>query len=450
MTEDEELRPTVACAACRAANPRDAGFCTSCGAKLEAGPPELLPAGKRRGRRPAGDAVEQSRARHEFGRIKNIVLTVRSVFWACAVFAFVQALLWHTVLAGALEGPSARWHTAITVLVWGQLGLTVAGALLVLRAPLAWTTVGACFWTLNTAVALWANGFTQPIGALCQSFLLVAFWFAVAQAARVQKLMAADPKLQIVRQRIDPSRRVVGGVADEARERRRAERHKLLQRLGAGVGLLVVAGVVIFLLTRPPGVDATIASFTERWGRSDVEAIGDLFVDGRTDRAAAALREDVERRGWQRALPRLGEAKVDGGEDAAKATYSCGAGEVHATFGRGDSGWHLTRVTVPPLEAGDLAPAVESFRTAWAANGSESLVSLWRPASRERFGGAMQRMLEKRGWHEQRPALGDVGPKRADHGRARVTFPLDGDELAVTYEYWHPQWFVVGVALPQR
>jgi hypothetical protein len=123
----EPLLEMRACDECAALNPPDIGFCTACGASLQLPPP--LPA--RTGRRKASaDAVERSRARHEFGRIKNIVLTVRSVFWAGVVFAAVQVLVFHVIVVHEFRGDDAWIGTLVGVVGWGQLGLMVAGALL--------------------------------------------------------------------------------------------------------------------------------------------------------------------------------------------------------------------------------------------------------------------------------------------------------------------------------
>jgi len=83
---------------------------------------------------------------------------------------------------------------------------------------------------------------------------VLAFWCAVAQAARVQRLMAADPSLQLVRRRIDEGRRVAGGVGDRAKERARTEtkarRRRRLKVVGGVLALLVAGVAASWLLKR--------------------------------------------------------------------------------------------------------------------------------------------------------------------------------------------------------
>lgn len=396
----------------------------------------------------------RSHARQEFGRIKSIVLTVRAVFWAEAGFSLVQALLWHAVVADLLPEDARSWHVLVTAACWGQVLLMVAGALLVLRAPLVWTTVGACFATLSTIVGLWGNDLEVGVGGGFQMFLLVAFWVAVAQAARVQRLMAADPKLQIVVKPVDPSRRVVGGVADSAREHRRELRRQAwrgrLRLFGAVVVLLVGAGFLIRQMTKPPAVELTIARFAECWTHHEVDGIRELFPAGLADRGATTFREEVERRGWLADLPKLGEAAIEASEGRAKVVWPCAAGEVRATLQWDGRSWQLAGVALPKLVLPELAPALTAFRAAWSAAGTAALVDLMRPQSRERLGAVLARLLERRQWHENRPALGDVDPGQLGTWRARVLFALGNDELEVAFEFWHPQWYVVTVKLPRE
>jgi hypothetical protein len=456
MSELEEVSDVVPCPECRAENASGMAFCTACGVKLVGAAPVARAVGARTRRksRAAGDAIEQARARQEFGRIKGIVTTVRSVFAAGAVFALVQVLLWHVVVAKVGAGDLGGWRMLITIVLWGQIVLMVAGALLVLRSPLVWTTVGACYATLNLALGLWTTDFSFDLKAKIGGFLLVAFWFAVAQAARVQRLMAADPKLQIVRKPIDPSRRVVGGVADEARERRREDRRRALRSrlkmFGAVAGLVAIAGGAVWQLTRPPSSEAIIAAFSDAWRGNDVEGIGNLFPGGSANVRAIALRESLEHRGWQRSMPGLLRAEFADHDDRTTGTYACAGGELQVTFERDRGGWHLSKVVLPKFEVPDFAPGLAAFRTAWQAQGTDQLVAMFRPQSRERLGGALRRMLEKRQWHEQRPALGDVDLAQASQDRPRVFFAMGDDELEVTFDYWHPSWMLAGVKLPHE
>lgn len=440
----------MSCAECGAENPAGTAFCTQCGVKLSGA---KTAAGRRR-KRGAGDAAERSRARQEFGRIKQTVLTVRSVFWACAALAAVQLLAWHLVAAEAEIELSSTVGLVITVLLWGQLGLVVAGAVHVLRAPLVWTTIGACYWSLNSAVMLLAaDGGPGPLD-LVQAFLAVAFWFAVAQAARVQRFMAVDPSLQLVRKRLAPEERVAGGVADQARARDRRERRAAwrgrLRLIGVAALVLVLGGYLVWKVTRPTPVDATLRAFGERWSLHDVDGICGLFDGGAGGSQALELRQELEQRGWLNALPRLADPAVEARGDRAAARWAYGADAVQVLFARARDAWHVARVTLPPVEAPAPTEAVEAFVRAWAASGTDELVAMIRPASQERVGGGLRRILERREWSQQRPALGAGDVRTVRDGRCRVGFALDGGELRVNFEYWHPRWRLSGVTLPQR
>ncbi|MCA8964441.1 MAG: hypothetical protein KDC48_06135 [Planctomycetes bacterium] len=439
----------VACAECGTDNPAETTFCTQCGVKLVA-PRKNVGRGRRR---KAGDAAQRSRTRQEFGRIKQTVLTVRSIFWACAALAAGWLGLWHFFAAAEGLELTSTVGMVITVLLWGQLVLLIAGAIYVLRAPLVWTTIGACYWSLNTVVVVLAAGGMPGPMDVAQAFVAVAFWFGVAQAARVQRFMAEDPSLQLVRKRLAPEQRVVGGVGDDVRARRKRERRSAwrgrLRVLGMAAVVLLVAGFAIYKVTRPTPVDATVQTFGKRWSLHDVDGVCSLFDTGATGSLASSLREELEQRGWSAALPPLGDAQVETRGDRAVVRWPLGKSEVLTRFVRSRDVWQLDHIALPPVDAPAPDDAVAAFVAAWEGAGTDALVDSFRPASRERVGGSLRRMLERREWHEQRPALGarDVGPVRA--GRCRVLFTIEHDELRVNFEYWHPRWYVVGVALPR-
>ncbi len=450
MNGSEEANPPIPCGECGADNPAGTTFCAQCGVKLVAS----RSAPHRRRSRAKGDAAERSRSRQEFGRIKQTVLTVRSIFWACAALAAGWLALWHWFAAVAGLELTSTMGMVITVLLWGQLGMLIAGAIYVLRAPLVWTTIGACYWSLSTVMMLLAGGGMPGPMDVAQAFVALAFWFGVAQAARVQRFMAEDPSLQLVRKRLAPERRVVGGVGDDVRVRRKQERRTAwrgrLRLLGLAGALALVAGFVIYKLTRPMPVDGTVSTFARRWSLHDVDGLCSLFDTGATGSLASSLREELEQRGWSAALPPLGDNKVETRGDRAVVRWQLGNNEVLTRFVRSRDVWQLDHIALPPIDAPDPDDAVAAFAAAWEGSGTDALVASFRPASRERVGGSLRRMLERREWHERRPALGarDVGPVRA--GRCKVLFTIDHDELRVSFEYWHPRWYVVGVALPRE
>lgn len=461
MSDSEEEPGVQPCPKCQAENALDAAYCIACGAPLA---PAATAGGggvrSRRKGRATGDAAEQARARHEFARVKNSVLAVRAVFAASAIYAVVQVLLWHVVLARLQRSVEFvgseldQWSTVVSILGWSQVALLAAGFFFVLRSPLIWSVTGACYMTLSVALALWASDFSISVASLIGLFTVVALWFAVGQAARVQRLMAADPKLQIVRKRIDPSRKVVGGVADEARERRRLEKRRTfrsrLRLLGAVAVLLVIGGVAIWQVTKPPSPDATIAAFAKAWQAGDVEALGGLFVDGPASRRAIGLREELERRGWQQSMPALTAGTLDDRGDHAVESYTCTGEPLRVMLARDKFGWHVTGVSLPNYEVPAFASGLAAFTAAWQAKGPEALVDMFRPTSRERLGSALKRMLEKRKWTEQRPALGEVPKGKTGDVRQRLLIPLEDGELEVVFEFWHPSWRLVGIKLPQE
>lgn len=400
------------------------------------------------------DAAAASRARQEFGRIKNIVFTVRSVFWAGAVFALVQLLLWLVVFS-SVESDGSLLESLATAFVFLQLILMPAGSLFVLRAPRLWTAVGACCWTIDTAFGWYLHdGEIDPnfVILLCKTFLLVAFWFAVAQAGRVERLMAEHPDLQLVRRRLDPSLRTTGGVADRARDARVRERQAAqmgqLRVLLFVVGGMVALGVGIWWLTRPPAFEPFALRFVAAWNGRDLPKVCALFADG--GRGESTLRTDLARRGWLEALPAAETPKVDGRGDTGRVTWPVTGGAVTAMFEREERGWHLTRVELPALAPSPLPPAVDAFRAAWDGKGTEALVASFRPGSRERLGPMLVQMLKKRGWDDTRPKLGGVDPGKAHGGEASVLFALGNDELQVRFEFWHPTWYVAGIKPPRE
>ncbi|MCB9879775.1 MAG: hypothetical protein H6835_19460 [Planctomycetes bacterium] len=439
----------VPCVECGAGNAASAAFCVGCGVSMRTKRSRGPRAASGR-RRATPEQVEASRARHEFARIKGSVLALRAVYWAGTVLAVVYLLI-GLALGAALGGV---WAILLPALGCLQLGLMVAGALLVVRAPLAWAIVGASYCTLDALLVWWLNDFAFPPGLAVRLLMVVAFWCVVGQAARVQRLMAEHPELQLVRRRIAPDRRAIGGVADEARQRRADERRRATaaqNRLFAILAAVAVIGIgAAIYLSLPPAADDTVARFAERWAAGDTAAIGNMFKDAQLRRDGAELRDDLTQRGWLPAPPALtlGELQEDG--DVAIASFTGPGGGVRAKFRRDAAGWHLDGVTLPRVEVTALRPGIDAFRAAWQAKGTEALVAMFRPDSQARAGASLARILDKRGWTDGRPALGDASPTGTDHPKVTVRFELDGDELQVRFEFWHPEWKVTGVRMPRE
>jgi hypothetical protein len=446
-----------ACSACDAVVPKHATFCANCGAPLAAAPPntEAEPSTKERGtkrsRRRSGDQLERSRARNEFGRIKHVVFTMRATFWASVALAAAQVGLFHIALGKVLFASTAL-KTALFVLLYGQLALTLAGALFVLRAPLLWTTIGACYWTLNTTVGIYANDFrVSPIDAV-MLFMLVAFWAAVGQAARVQRLLRENPELQLVRKRIAPERVVSGGVAEAARERHRVElrrrRIARLRFLGAtGLGVVLV-GLAAWWWTRPPSAGEFLRTFRERWGTADVDAIAGMMRDGPHGREARELREQIERRGWGKEHLRIEGEELEEDGDRAATRLRCTAGAVVARFLREGDKWSVFDVELPPFEPPPIDDTIRAFRSAWGERGIEAMVAMTRESSRSQLQKSLHRLFDRRTWLERRPPLGEVDAGSGTGVRRSVLFSIGNREMTVVFEFWFPSWHLAGITLP--
>jgi hypothetical protein len=441
------------CPQCQAACEPGQRFCRQCGAEIEAAASAVRT--RRRRAASTGDAAERASARREFGRIKSVVMTVRGVFAASAVMAMLSTIVVFRLrqrLAG--EGLDTDLEHGLQLLGWmgiGEIVLLVLGALLVVRAPLLWTVVAACYWTLNTLLGWWLDDFAIAPWTLVRLLLLLSFWFAVGQAARLQRLMAADPSLQIVRKGIDPKRRVAGGVADEARARARqarGERWRTIGKIGAAVVVLSLAlWFVLREVSKPPTVDASLDRFAAAWRADEWEPLGALCADGPGGQTVRTLREGCERRGWQRPAIELVAPAVEDVGGITRATYRAGAHEFVCVWRRDENRWRIVDIDLPPLVVPPLADGLQAFRAAWQQTGTEPVLAMLRPSSRDRIGGALQRLLQKREWHEQRPRLGDEAPGPVRDGRARVRFAVGDAELSVQFEFWHPRWHVTGVSV---
>ena len=469
--------PMIACDKCDVLNPAKAQRCVECGEPLSKQTPPPLPAGdvqhdapkaapRRRSRRDLDpEQVERSRQRQEFGRIKNIVFTVRSVYLAGAMFAVVQLLCYHLILARVFyEQDAGTVSLVVGGVSWAQLGLMAAGARFVKRAPFPWTLVGAAYWTLGTAQAWWIA--TLADGVLLQDsrvmawltmmgLMVFAFWFAVGQANRVQRLMQANPELQLERKRLRPEDLSLGGIAEEATQRSRRNRQHTnaahLRIIVVSVAVLLLGGGGVWAMTRPPVVEDAAERFAERWAAMDLPFLGKMFVGGEFSRQASDFGAGLEQRGWHKSAPTLADPKCNGNDKVAIARFACDDDEVVTRWQFGAAGWRLQGVSLPGLVTKDLEGGVAAFRSAWASPGTDALLAMVRPADQRAVGSRLSRILKGRDWSQQRPPLGDDDPGRvSSSGRSSVLFEFEGDELRVTLKYWRPSWYIVGLRLPRR
>jgi hypothetical protein len=133
------------------------------------------------------------------------------------------------------------------------------------------------FWTASMGdwALLQVTWFTAYLTMMV--FMLLAFWFVVGQAKRVQRLMNENPELQLQRKRLGVEERSYGGVADEAYARRNRERKRShamqLRVVLVGVGVLVLGGSGIWAMTRPLSTESAVPTFKEHWQAKDLDKI---------------------------------------------------------------------------------------------------------------------------------------------------------------------------------
>lgn len=444
------------CRACDTMLPRNASECPQCGEAVA--PPKHM---SRRARRAADpEAVERSRQRQEFGRIKNIVFTVRNVYRAGIVFAVAYLMLFHLVLAPILVELDMWGYVIVRgAWLWGLMALMVVGTLKVVKAPFVWTVAGAGYWTLSVGlIAYDVLGSAEGPGPVMitalalMSFMMLAFWFAAMQSRRVVELMRQNPELQLQRERIDPDRVRAGGVADTASRRiaeARAREGRSLGWIGVVVALAVMlVGVGVWAMTRPPAVDGAVAAFESAWRGRDVETLRELFADGPQSRDAERFVDGVVQRGWTAKMPELGEPRVDARDASATVRYDVTDGEVALFLKRNEQRWAIEGSRLPPLEVGPVADAVQLFRDAWHADGTSRLMALMRPETRRKIGARIEKLLADRDWTDARPELGEHDV-RSTRDRVQVLFALGFGEVEALFEWWHPTWRLVGFAPPR-
>lgn len=451
MPETDAATSGPPCPECQQPNPAGTRFCSQCGLLLQtsaAAAAEDAGAGGSRVRRRRDDPAKAALARQEFARVKQVVLYLRTLFWVGALLSLLIAAFWQLAVAAAGTGSLAE--TLVTLLVWGGTALMVAGAVFVVRAPLAWSVVAACLYTLDVAILVVTGG--GAVALAVKGLMALACWAAVAQSARVQKLMAAHPDLQIVRRRIGVDRQVRGGISEAERRHQKTRKREAVRSWLRWSGLLPytggatgVAAVVLWLLLRPPSVEPSVERFAQLWNSGDTVTLAQLLAD------ADAVRGELTRRGWDRSPPGLTTAQIEQQGDIAHAAFTlAGASDrVVAHWERSPRDWALRRVEFPDVEAGELERGLEAFQRAWEGEGLGELMMLLTGELRDKRSDSIRRVLEHRQWADRRPGLGRVRVHSNRNGHARVTWAVDGGELTVRFEWWHPQWRVAGFSLPR-
>lgn len=135
--EPEEL--TRGCPECGHGNPYSHRFCEECGNPLRSSDRRGGPSrASRRGRRGAADPNQGARAhaRQEFGGVKRIVFYLRGIYAVGILLGIVDFLqVWAADRRGMLEGLETMLYAVAAL----ELGVMLAGTLLVMRRPLVWS-----------------------------------------------------------------------------------------------------------------------------------------------------------------------------------------------------------------------------------------------------------------------------------------------------------------------
>ena len=451
-TTDDVTPPNPKCPDCGANHAPGAKYCRACGADLARHDHATASS-------PAApaDRAAKSIARREFGRVKQIVTTLRAIYAVAAIVVGLAAVL-PAILTGAILEPlglGAALAFVTLLLGWRFVG----------RQPVLWSVVIAALWTIGVAMLVVLSlqaGDGIHAGLVVRAGLTLSFWAAVLQAVRLQRLMRDHSDFVLDRPRVADERRVEGGVAEQSREKHRRQKRETRRRrfaiLGIAAALLTIGIVAAAYAMRPEAIDARIEAFESTWSGGDLDAVVASF-----DRAAIdveRVREPLARRGWQSSRPALGEARIiPHGDDGLRvaftieATPACAAGELELQFelAADSRQWRLIGLNVPAIRTADASTAAEAFRTAWNAPGLDALMTLCSDGL-QRKRSSIERIFERRGWNRSRPAVDttEIGaPSKS--GTVAIDFGLAGGEGAVAtgWEYWHPAWRMMRLKPPE-
>lgn len=407
--------------------------CAACGADLAPRP----------ARRQGSDAKAQARA--EFARKKRVLSSLRALYGVSAASMLLPPGFMLLALAGGARLESAPPFIAVMVACAIAMAL---GAVRLAHNPGRWSMMLAITGTAYLGVVVYG------VGIGWQLFFPVLFtlfcWFAVPVAARLQRLAQEHAELKLVRQRIDPQRLHEGGVADTARERRHHSKEKGWNRLLLIGGISVVgfaaAIFLIFQATRAESLDGAARRFRSTWEAHRLDGFTPLCA---TASLGVDLRSGLSRRGFADIPIPLGPATIDSRGDIV--TFMLGGEELRTRWGLDPSTrhWVLLAFRLPPLQAPDAHPFVETFRTAWRTPGTDAILATLQESLRSSRGRTLLSVLKGRDWLDQRPELGAVDVTDKGDGQGRAVFALQSGELTLQLHYNYPQWWVSGLQFPR-
>jgi len=446
--EPQELART--CPECSHQNAMKDRHCAACGASLREprgeDPKPRAGAARRRARSAtADDRVSKAQARAEFARTKQVAFRLRNVFIVGVLVSVAMlALLWKLGTLGNPDLTPTRLYLGYAVYGLSAL-VKLAGCFLVLRRPLVWSVVIAAEHTLVTVLGWWL-GASDPIGLVLYGFFVIVFWAAVVSAGRLQRVMDANPELELRRGRVDRQRVREGGVATRARQLRTQSRWALLRLAGGFLAVVAVVILLVWWLNLPPGLAASEAPFRAAWQARDYDEFGRLGSPQLERRLEAPLVE----RGWDRAMPELGACAVEEKEGVGTTVFALADGgelRVAWLFDPVVERWRIRSIDFPDVEYAPFDGFAERFYAAWRSDGVDALVALYDPDMRAEKDDGIRRSYERRDWTRSRPPVRDVALRGSGSRRTLELETTEGD-VSVRWRYRHPQWVVTGVRFP--
>ena len=335
VAEDGDPADAPACASCSAILFPGARFCDACGTqvgKVERGP----------GR--GGDTLVRAHAAAEMARAVSDLRFVRAAFWA----AFGVGVLTAILVLPLAAGETGRL-AIVGVVMALHLGLTLCGALLCHRHPVAWTIAGACFFTLASLLILLQGGLPVIPGLTA-----VALWGLVPKTIRLRRLLAEYPDLRTARRfRGELPAAPKGAASSRASARARrldSEGRRSLFIIG-GIGAGILAAFLLWgALNRPPTVDDAVRSFVEAWGRGDLDSLSAHFRESTREEHRVGIEKHLRKRGWLPVPPPVMRSEVERADDRAARMrlFLKEGGNLVTAWRLEDKRWVLTGIEFPP------------------------------------------------------------------------------------------------------